>query len=57
VLQKVALWVCGLIAGGIIGALASLLVSDGAVVLGLIGGMFAFATARLWFTSGRQISN
>jgi hypothetical protein len=58
-MRRVALWIFGLLAAGIFGALVGDHLSPHSFggFYGFIGGMFAFACVRLWLaeaTSGRQ---
>lgn len=53
-LRTVGIWVFGLLAGALFGALmGARLDREGGGLFGLLGGAFAFACARLWLARPR----
>ena len=53
----IALWICGLIAGAFLGGALDVIGGSDEAGLGMVGGPFAFAAARLWYVLRDPISN
>jgi hypothetical protein len=49
-MKLATLWVCGLIASGIFGAIAGAKAHYDGALFGLVGGVLAFISARLWYS-------